>query len=253
MTASTVIGVLALQGAFIEHISHLETALTNLGLTANVIQVRTPEQLSQCSALIIPGGESTAISLVAERTGLLEPLREYVRDPTLTVWGTCAGLILLAQEASATRKDGGQQLIGGLDVRVARNHFGRQTDSFVAALEMPQILGGGLGVDGAAIPPFDCVFIRAPIVEAINISYPSTTATTITNSTDLVQAPPLAVDSPKVRVLATLPAELSRSGQPTIVAVAQGTNILGTSFHPELTEDTRLHEWWIKHMVFRTQ
>lgn len=245
MTASNlIIGVLALQGAFVEHIKHLQSALANLGLSGDVIEVRTPAQLAQCSALVIPGGESTSISLVAERTGLLEPLRSFVRDPTRAVWGTCAGLILLAQQATRTTRDGGQQLLGGLDVRVARNHFGRQTESFTAALKMPLVLG-----TDAETKPFDCVFIRAPIVESIN-------ATKLNQSTpvvveDLVSAPDLPKDSPKVQVLATLPAELARNGKEAIVAVTQGTNILGTSFHPELTEDTRLHEWWIKTMVLR--
>lgn len=240
MTADTVIGVLALQGAFIEHISHLQKALLKLSLTATVIEVRTTSQLASCSALIIPGGESTAISLVAERTELLEPLRSFTRDPSKSIWGTCAGLILLAQQASKTRRDGGQQLIGGLDVRVARNYFGRQNESFIAKLEVPEVFSEG--------KPFDCVFIRAPIVEAINIT--SLDAENIEGSTDLVNAPPLPEDSAKVRVLATLPAELSRTGESTVVAVVQGTNILGTSFHPELTDDTRLHEWWLSSMVF---
>lgn len=246
MTASNVvIGVLALQGAFIEHIKHLQSALDNLGLSGDVIEVRTPAQLAQCSALVIPGGESTSISLVAERTGLLEPLRSFVRDPSNAVWGTCAGLILLAQQATRTTRDGGQQLLGGLDVRVARNHFGRQTESFTAALKMPLVLG-----NDADTKPFDCVFIRAPIVEAINATKlsQSTTPEVVEGH---VSAPDLPKDSPKVQVLATLPAELARNGTEAIVAVTQGTNVLGTSFHPELTEDTRLHEWWIKTMVFR--
>lgn len=259
MTTSTVvIGVLALQGAFHEHIAHLKTSINNLDLPtpATVMEVRTPAHLAQCQALVIPGGESTAISLVAESTQLLDPLRQFVRDPSKTIWGTCAGLILLAQKASSsssssvqtTRRnqtdDRKQKLIGGLDIRVERNHFGRQTDSFVAGIEIPEVTAGK--------KPFDCVFIRAPTVEAINI-------TTNTEEEEEEEEGHLFVFAPslpeqyhgKVRVLATLAADQARNGQASIVAVAQGNRVLGTSFHPELTSDTRLHEWWIKTMVLR--
>ena len=119
--------------------------------------MRTPKELATCSALILPGGESTTISLIAERSRLLEPLRDFVKVQQKPVWGTCAGMILLAEQANRTKR-GGQQLIGGLDVCVNRNHFGRQVESFECLLEMP-FLEGGLAFRG--------VFIRAPVVESL--------------------------------------------------------------------------------------
>ncbi|MBW7881338.1 MAG: pyridoxal 5'-phosphate synthase glutaminase subunit PdxT [Caldilineaceae bacterium] len=144
MTVS--IGVLALQGAFIEH----EAMLRRLG--AHAVQVRRPEQLAGLHGLIIPGGESTTMGLVAERWGLVEPLRKWVHSGR-PVWGTCAGMILLADRAVG-QKEGGQPLIGGLDVTVNRNYFGRQNESFETWLETPG-LGNG---------PFRAIFIRAPAI-----------------------------------------------------------------------------------------
>lgn len=143
------LGVLALQGAFLEHAAILRK------LGASVSEVRKPVQLSDLHGLIMPGGESTAMGLVAERWGLVEPLRAWVRGGK-PVWGTCAGMILLADRAVG-QKQGGQPLIGGLDVLVNRNYFGRQNQSFEMLLSAP-----ALGVE-----PFRAVFIRAPaIVEA---------------------------------------------------------------------------------------
>lgn len=115
------IGILALQGAFREHANHLES-LSSIPL--KTLLVRTPSDLLECQALIIPGGESTAICLGAQRAGLLGPLRKWVRDGNPT-WGTCAGMILLSQQATGGKK-GGQELIGGVDVRVGRNGWGSQ-------------------------------------------------------------------------------------------------------------------------------
>lgn len=112
------IGVLALQGAFHEHINHLARIPS-----VRAIAVRTPEQLALCSALVIPGGESTAIALGAQRSGLLEPLREWVRQGK-PAWGTCAGMIMLAREAVGGKKQ--QELVGGWDGRVSRNGWGSQ-------------------------------------------------------------------------------------------------------------------------------
>ena len=143
------VGVLALQGAFLEHASILA------GLGADVREVRKPEQLAGLHGLVMPGGESTAMGLVAERWGLVDPLRAWVHEGR-PVWGTCAGMILLADRA-AGQKQGGQPLIGGLDVTVNRNYFGRQSQSFEMLLPAPL-----LGVE-----PFRALFIRAPaIVEA---------------------------------------------------------------------------------------
>ena len=158
------VGVLALQGAFVEHISLLQQAASaDLAVQYpdiyfDFITVRTPSELQLCQALILPGGESTSISLIAERTGLLDPLRQFVKVNRRPVWGTCAGLILLAESADKT-KSSGQELIGGLDVRVHRNYFGRQVESFEADLDLPFL--------SEAEGRFHSVFIRAPVVQKV--------------------------------------------------------------------------------------
>ncbi len=142
------VGVLALQGAFIEH----ENVLVRLGVRP--VEVRLPEHLEGLDGLIIPGGESTTMGLLAQKWGLLEPLRAFARSGR-PVWGTCAGMILLAKEVV----DGvpGQPILGLMDITVRRNAFGRQVDSFEADLEIPAL--------GA--PPFHAVFIRAPVIEQV--------------------------------------------------------------------------------------
>jgi 5'-phosphate synthase pdxT subunit len=139
------IGVLAVQGAFIEH----EKVLAHLGVEP--VEVRLPEHLEDLSGLIIPGGESTTIGQVAERWGLLEPVRAFAHSGR-PVWGTCAGMILMAKEVA----DGvpGQPTLGLMDIAVRRNAFGRQVDSFEADLDIPAL--------GAM--PFHTVFIRAPLI-----------------------------------------------------------------------------------------
>lgn len=182
------IGVLALQGAFLEH----EKALRALG--AEACEVRLPQDLEGLDGLIIPGGESTTIGKLATSYGLIEPLRDFARQhPT---WGTCAGLIFLAKDIGVER----QPILGLMDIKVNRNAFGRQVDSFEIDLPIT-------GLAGEA--PFHAVFIRAPLVEQVG---------------------------PEVDVLATLP-------EGGIVAVRQ-EHLLGTAFHPELTDDLRLHRYF---------
>lgn len=165
------IGVLALQGAFIEHISMLQ----RLGVEA--VEVRKAEQLAELDGLIIPGGESTTMGLVAERWGLVEPLRAWVKAGK-PVWGTCAGMILLAERAVG-QKLGGQPLLGGLDVTVNRNYFGRQVDSFETDLQVPRW----------ADAPFRAIFIRAPaIVETGAMVEPLAQVTTPTGETVIAAA-----------------------------------------------------------------
>jgi 5'-phosphate synthase pdxT subunit len=139
------VGVLALQGDVREHIRILDS------LGAEASEVKKPEQLDAVDALVIPGGESTTIGKLAVRFGLLEPLREAV-DDGLPVYGTCAGMILLAGAVT----EGDQPLIGALDVVVRRNAFGRQNESFEADV-------GVAGFDS----PFHAVFIRAPWIEKV--------------------------------------------------------------------------------------
>jgi 5'-phosphate synthase pdxT subunit len=180
LVTSPVIGVLALQGGFEAH----SNALAELGATPRV--VRTPADLDRLDGLIIPGGESTTMTLGIEREALAEPLREFVRSgrPTL---GTCAGLIMLDRDH-----------LGLLDVAVRRNAFGRQVSSFEADLDF----------EGE---PLHAVFIRAPWVEQVG---------------------------EEVEVLAEV------DGHP--VAVRQG-NVLAVAFHPELTDERRLHRWLVEH------
>jgi pyridoxal 5'-phosphate synthase pdxT subunit len=147
-TFMSIVGVLALQGAFSEHMNMLKK------LGAIGIEVRTPEDLSNLDALILPGGESTTMALIAHRNGMIGPLKEFVQKGK-PVWGTCAGMILLSNHADNTKKDG-QELIGGLDIDVLRNAFGHQVDSFVQPLQISSM-----------DEPFLGVFIRAPVIERV--------------------------------------------------------------------------------------
>ncbi|KAK3319160.1 PdxT/SNO family [Apodospora peruviana] len=229
------VGVLALQGGVVEHISLLQKAAPYISspdtsksdFDFDFIQVRTKNELAACDALIIPGGESTTMSIVAQRLGLLDPLRDFVKVQGKPVWGTCAGLVMLAEEASATKK-GGQELVGGLDVRVLRNRYGTQIQSFVADLRLP-FLGE------TDTTPFRGVFIRAPVVEEI-IS-PSAEAVT-----------PGDGKKEPVEVMGVYRKPSEGGEDDDIVAVRQ-RNVFGTSFHPELTSDIRIHVWWLKQVL----
>lgn len=274
MTSIT-IGVLALQGAFSEHIQLLQRASAFLAAhqlqspTWTFLEVRTAAQLAACDALILPGGESTTISLVAARSNLLEPLRAFVKQARKPVWGTCAGLILLAESANRTKQTG-QELIGGLDVRVNRNHFGRQVESFEAELDLPFLREAGGEDFDTEVVPFRSVFIRAPVVEAL-LPPSSGRQESQAQLQDTVVAPALAPNDVKaveaaageVEILCRLPgrAKALKESEASardfgeegdIVAVRQG-NVFGTSFHPELTGDARIHVWWMKQVVEAVQ
>lgn len=196
MTATPRIGVLALQGAVREH----EAALAKAG--AEPVRVRRPGQLAEIDGLVIPGGESTTMSKLAVHDGFFDPLRQ-VRAAGMPMYGSCAGMIMLADTLLDARED--QQTIGGIDMVVRRNAFGRQVDSFETDLAMP-VLGES---------PFPAVFIRAPWVESVGA---------------------------EVEVLARVG---SAQDAGTIVAVRQGA-LLATSFHPELTGDVRVHEYFVR-------
>ncbi|MGP3990269.1 pyridoxal 5'-phosphate synthase glutaminase subunit PdxT [Streptomyces sp. 3N207] len=141
------IGVLALQGDVREHLAALKAS------GANPVQVRRPEELDAVDGLVIPGGESTTISKLAVTFGLMDRLRERVSQG-MPAYGSCAGMIMLADKILDPRS--GQETIGGIDMIVRRNAFGRQNESFEAALDMPTVPGG----------PVEGVFIRAPWVES---------------------------------------------------------------------------------------
>ncbi|KAI0994636.1 hypothetical protein K3495_g13544 [Podosphaera aphanis] len=263
-----VVGVLALQGAFREHVELLHQAADRLTTKRNWTfkEVRTATELGSCDALIIPGGESTAISLVAQRSNMLNPLKDFVKVSRRPTWGTCAGLILLAEEANRTKK-GGQELIGGLDVRVNRNHFGRQIESFEADLNLPFLRRTSSEDLATQETPFRAIFIRAPVVECIlptasddKHNKLSATENMIDRSSMIDQNTRDAPRSEKVEILAKLPGRTTASGiselrekldpqYGDIIAVKQG-NIFGTSFHPELTGDPRIHSWWLEQVLY---
>ncbi|WVR03498.1 pyridoxal 5'-phosphate synthase, glutaminase subunit Pdx2 [Kwoniella sp. DSM 27419] len=230
------IGVLALQGAFIEHIHYLQR-LRPAGHTIHAIPVRSLAELEQCQALVIPGGESTVISSIASHTpGLLEALIEFAQDPSRALWGTCAGMILMADEdgVGGGRKKGVKGWSGIQGMKVWRNLYGTQLESFEAPLIIPAL--------SSPSKPFNTIFIRAPAVHSL----------------------PSLGDSPKdtpIEVLATLPEEYqpapppsdSPLGEPNVqdlgkVMLRKGKKMV-TSFHPELSGDTRVHEYWVEKCV----
>ncbi len=183
------IGVLALQGAFAKHIEMLAA----LGVAS--IEVRKPSQLQKCQGLIIPGGESTTIQKQIQYSKMAAELREFAKHKP--IFGTCAGLILMAKKIAADP----MEPFGFLDVEVARNAFGRQNESF--KMQIP------LQLEGKSPTPFPCVFIRAPKI--------------------------LAAD-PHVEVLAKY--------EDLPILVRQGFH-LGATFHPELTQDTAVHRYFV--------
>lgn len=144
------IGVLALQGDFIEHISVLQ------GIGIEGVEIRRSKQLSEINGLIIPGGESTTIGKLATDFGMMEDLRRFGREKA--IWGTCAGAIFLSKDAR--RK---QPLLGLMDIQVERNAFGRQVDSFEVDLEVPELFS----LDPES-RPYRAIFIRAPLIESVH-------------------------------------------------------------------------------------
>ena len=210
------IGVLALQGDFREHLHAVEAA----GATG--IGVRRPAELDGLDGLIIPGGESTTIDKLSRIFGLREPLRERLQAG-LPAYGSCAGMILLADEITDPARDlagNPQQTFGGLDITVRRNAFGRQRESFETDLDFK---GLEFSATEHGVAPVHAVFIRGPWVERVGDG---------------------------VEVLATV--EPSRASHPEalagtarIVAVRSG-KLLATSFHPEVTGEKRVHELFIR-------
>lgn len=236
------IGVLALQGGFREHLEALAAAIQaihankpsdrvhrNCEFAFDLLEVRNSQELATCDGLIIPGGQSTSISFLAKSVGILDSLRDFVKHQRKPTWGTCAGLILLA-EAIGNTTEAGPELIGGLDVEICRNFFGRDSRTFRAAIPF-NFLGHGAN--------YEALFLDAPIVKTVRVGKYS--------------------NREPVEILARLPVHF-RAVQPEIdmtdmdcvdgiiVAVQQG-NILGTSFHPELGNDLRVHIRWIEQVI----
>ncbi|MGY0003890.1 pyridoxal 5'-phosphate synthase glutaminase subunit PdxT [Micromonospora sp. I033] len=212
MTAP-VIGVLALQGDVREHLAALA------GAGADARPVRRPTELDAVDGLVIPGGESTTMSKLADIFEMREPIDKRIAGG-MPVYGSCAGMIMLAAEVLDGRPD--QRGFAGIEMTVRRNAFGRQVDSFEAPVEITGVEGG----------PFHAIFIRAPWVERVGAG-----VEVLGRVTDDGSSSPRGVRR----------AELESSLGPAagrIVAVRQG-HLLATSFHPELTGDLRLHRYFV--------
>lgn len=194
-TDAPTVGVLALQGDVAEHVRHLES------VGARAVAVRRRSELDGVDGLILPGGESTAMSRLLDVYDMYEPVAERISGG-MPVYGSCAGMILLASVVLDTRADA--TWFSAIDMTVRRNAFGRQVDSFEADLV----------VDALGADPVRTVFIRAPWVETVG---------------------------PAVEVLARVRAS---DGHDHVVAVRQG-NALATSFHPEVTDDVRVHRYFV--------
>lgn len=205
MPQSQPIGVLALQGAFGLHVE----ACRSIGREA--IEVRTPAELDRVDRLIIPGGESTTMSMMLARNNLLAPLRQRI-NAGMAVFGTCAGMILLASKIEDGRSD--QLGLAAIDITVKRNGYGRQNQSFVTDLELdlhPEVDSHQVVSESSDVnesQPFEAAFIRAPRITRLGNS---------------------------VSTLAELDGDpvLCRSG-----------SVLVASFHPELSKDLRLHQYF---------
>nr|MBC7244559.1 pyridoxal 5'-phosphate synthase glutaminase subunit PdxT [Chloroflexota bacterium] len=189
-------GVLALQGDFLEHVQ----VLRDLGVEAR--EVRLPEHLQGLDGLIIPGGESTTIGKLAATYQLIEPIRRMANEG-IPIWGTCAGMIMLAKDVGQN-----QPLIGVMDIAVKRNAFGRQVDSFETDLLIPSLDAVSTAEEQGK--PFRAIFIRAPYIQRVGSGVE----------------------------------ELAHLADGTVVAARQG-NLLATAFHPELTDDTRFHRYFL--------
>lgn len=197
------VGVLALQGDVREHVRALEA------VGATTVRVRRPTELAGLDGIVLPGGESTTMSRLLRTFDLLDPLRDALRGG-LPAFGTCAGMVLLADRVEG--RVAWQETLGGLDVTVRRNAFGRQVDSFEGIVHVAHPHGSHVSADGFDFP---ATFIRAPWVEQVGEG---------------------------VEVLARV--EDPRHGD-RIVAVRQG-HLLATSFHPEVTGDPRVHGLFVE-------
>ena len=195
------IGVIAIQGDVEEHVIALEKTLAEKREKGEVVRIKHQGIVKSCDAIIIPGGESTTIGRLMEREGIFTEIKEAAGEEKL-ILGTCAGMVLLAEEGDEEVAKTGQPLLGLMDVKVKRNAFGRQRESFEVLLKMSLFE-----------EPFHAVFIRAPAITCA---------------------------AENVDVLATF------NGH--VVAATQ-RNIIALSFHPELTEDRRIHHYFLESLL----
>jgi len=196
---SLTVGVLSIQGDVQENLLSAKTAIDELGFDGQVIDVRTPEEISKLDGLIIPGGESTTIGQLSLVNGSRKVLKEKIENG-MPVLGICAGMIMLSNTANdriVGKTD--QPLLDILDIKLERNSFGRQKESFESDVSL----------DSIDIPKFNGVFIRAPSVSDVGSDV-----------------------------------EILSKFNDRIVAIKKG-NVIGTAFHPELTQDTSLHKYFI--------
>ena len=191
------IGVIAIQGAVSEHVDALKRALMQRGRTAEIIKIKHKGIVPECNGIVIPGGESTTLCRLLTHEGIAEEIKD-VAARGVPVLGTCAGLILLAKEGDEQVEKTSQELLGIMDIKVNRNAFGRQRDSFETELKV-EILDF----------PFRGVFIRAPGI--VNCG-------------------------PEVSVFSTLD---------DLIIMAEQGNLLALAFHPELTDDLRIHQYFL--------
>lgn len=265
-----VIGVLAIQGAVEEHVKLIE----NIGSKAK--EIRVPDDINEVDGIILPGGESTAMAIIGEESGLFRALKTYVKE-NRPIWGTCAGMILLSDHAIMQRK-GGQSLVGGLNAHVCRNFFGSQIASCVLPITMHDSIDieeednhdetkSTCSTSDRSI--FTGVFIRAPAILEVGSEVKvlaSLSAKPHRSAINEVKTFYANIkksgDGNRVEVMEERCMKRSRSNDDVVktddvaaddddedfnvyVAVKQG-NILATAFHPELTNDTRWHMYFMK-------
>lgn len=194
------IGIISYQGSFEEHALQTKRALDNLKIQGEIHSVKKPKDLQDIDGVIIPGGESTTIGVVAQKLGLLDDLKDKISSG-LPVLGTCAGAIMLAKDVSdAKLGKKSQPLIGVMDISVIRNYYGRQRESFEADIDLSEINGGKAKV----------VFIRAPAIVKV-----------------------WGETKPLVKLN-------------DIVTMATEKNVIVTTFHPELSSTTKVHEYFLE-------
>ena len=190
------IGVIGIQGAVSEHITVMEKTLQETNTPGEVFVIKDKDQMKKVNALILPGGESTTISRELYKTGINDVIYDRIKNDSLPVMGTCAGCVLLASELTDNTKD--VKLLSAMNMKVKRNAFGRQRESFEKIID----------VEGFS-KPYNAVFIRAPVIEKV---------------------------WGNCKILGKIENK---------IVMARQNNLLALSFHPELTDDIRIHEYFL--------